>query len=82
MQIRQKISIFIHKKKYFSMNLHNSYDYNIILNYTIPKIKGEVNHFSVMNFAFVSFIIAMQKQIRKSIMQMVLPAVQAHNSVP
>ena len=55
MQIRQKISIFMHKKKYFSLNLHISYDYNIILNYTIPKIKGEVNHFSVMNFAFFLF---------------------------
>lgn len=55
MQIRQKISIFMHKKKYFSLNLHISYDYNIILNYTIPKIKGEVNHFSVMNFAVFLF---------------------------
>ena len=55
MQIRQKISIFMHKKKYFSLNLHISYDYNIILNYTIPKIKGEVNHCSVMNFAFFLF---------------------------
>ena len=66
MQIRQKISVFMHKKKHFSLNLHISYDYNIILNNTIQKIKGEVNHFSVMNFAFFSFIIAMQKQIRKS----------------
>lgn len=39
MQIRQKISVFMHKKKYFSLNLHISYDYNIILNYTIQKNK-------------------------------------------
>ena len=57
MQIRQKISVFMHKKKYFSLNPHISYDYNIILNYTIQKIKGEVNHFSVMNFAFFSLLL-------------------------
>ena len=57
MQIRQKISVFMHKKKYFSLNLHISYDYNIILNYIIPKIKGEVNYFPVMNFAFFLFLL-------------------------
>lgn len=68
MQLRQKISVFMYKKKYFSLNLHISYDYNISSTIQFKKIKGEVNHFSVMNFAFFSFIIAMQKQIRKSIM--------------